>query len=217
MDVRMSSLALVALLLPTVCAAQVPARPLEPPRVEVVGDVALGRVFRFEDRAFGNHLNLGAGVSVQVWRRLYAGAGIDRTLGLTPAPVRCGTISLGPGQAPLPCVGTAREGPSAVTVMSVTALYYFTAGRVQPFVTGGVSILSSTEFASLALVQQDVVRYSEMTLRDTGAGLALGGGLRIAVTPALSVRTEMRLATGAAMSRSNLSRFRLSTGVGYGW
>ncbi len=217
MNGKVPFLALVAVLLPAVCPAQVPSQPVGMARADVVASVALGRVFRVEDRAFGNHVNLGAGVNVRLWRRLYAGVDVDRTLGLTPAPISCGAISAGPGQAALPCVGSAHEGPSKVTVASVIALYYLAAGRVQPFVTGGISILRSEEVRSLAVVEQDVVRHTEFAVRDTGAGLTVGGGFRVVVTPALSVRTEVRLANGTAMAASNLSQFRLSTGVGYGW
>jgi opacity protein-like surface antigen len=187
------------------------------PKVEVVGSVGLGHVFRFEDRGFGYHFSAGAGVEVTVWRGLRAGGEVNRTVGFDPDPAQCGGISPGPGQPPFPCTGSARVGVSAFTAASFTAAWYFGSNRVQPYVVGGLSVLRTKEYNATYQVHSDHVEIQENSSTATGTGLTLGAGLRACVTRRLSIRPEFRLSDGTALSPANLSQIRLSVGIGYGW
>src|SRR5512136_242835 len=62
------------------------------PRVEITASIAVGHPLRFEDRGYGNHPNIGLGVEIPIWRGLRAGAEINRSFGLTPDLVKCGSI-----------------------------------------------------------------------------------------------------------------------------
>ena len=168
-------------------------------KVEIVGSLALGHIFRFEDRGFGDGANLGIGVELPVRRRLRFNAELNHTFGLKPDQVQCGAIAYVPGE-PLPCVGSARTGVSAATAASFTAAYYFGRGRVQPYVLGGISILWTRSVSSTQIVYPDRVEMSERSSNDTGAGLTLGAGLRAAITRRLSIRPEIRLSDGTALS-----------------
>jgi opacity protein-like surface antigen len=186
------------------------------PKFEIIASVAMGHVFRYEDRGFGNHFNFGAGVEVPVWRNLRVGAEINRTFGLSPSMAKCGAILSGPGQ-PLPCVGTARQGVSSATAGSLTGAYFFGAGRIQPYLVGGLSILSATEYGATSIVHQDYVEFIEGKSHSTGIGPTLGAGLRISINRHFAVRPEIRFSDGTALSSLNLSQWRISAGAAYAW
>jgi opacity protein-like surface antigen len=187
------------------------------PKVEIMGSVGVGHVFRFLDRGFGTQFNAGVGLEVTIWRGLRAGAEINRMFGLDPSPAECGSISPGPGQPPFPCTGSARVGVGAATAASFTAAYHFGNGRTQPYVLGGMSILRTQEYTATYMVHTDHVEIRENSSTDTGVGMTFGAGLRTSVTRRLSIRPEFRYSDGTALSASNLSQFRFSVGIGYGW
>jgi len=187
------------------------------PKIEIFGSVAAGHVFRFEDRGFGTQLNAGIGVEAAIWRGLRAGAEINRMFGLEPGPAPCDGVYPAAGQPAFPCVGSARTGVGAATAASFTAAYAFGTERLQPYVLGGMSILRTQEFGATYIVRTDHVEIQENSVTDTGIGLTLGAGLRACVTRRLSIRPEFRLSDGAALSANNLSQYRFSVGIGYGW
>jgi opacity protein-like surface antigen len=187
-----------------------------PPKFEVIASVAIGHVFRFEDQGFGNHFNFGAGIEVPLWRNLRIGAEINRTFGLSPTMARCGAILSGP-EEPLPCVGTAQHGLGSATAGSLTAAYFFGAGRTQPYIVGGVSVLSATEFGVTSIVHPDYVEFVESKSHSMGIGPTLGAGLRVSINRHFSVRPEIRFSDGTALSSLNLSQWRLSVGAAYAW
>jgi hypothetical protein len=187
------------------------------PRVEIIGSVAVGHVFRFEDRGFGTHFNAGAGVEVAVWRGLRAGAEVNRTFGLDPQPAQCRGIYPAPGQPAFACTGSALVGVSDAMAASFTAAYYFGNRRMQPYVVGGVSVLRAREYTATYVVHTDGVEIRENSSSGTGVGMTFGAGLRATLTRRLSIRPEFRFYDGTALSAVNLSQFRLSVGVAYGW
>jgi len=187
------------------------------PRVEVFASAGVGHVFRFEDRGFGTRSNAGAGVEVTIWRGLRAGAEVNRTFGLSPRPVKCGGIYPAPGQPAYPCTGSAREGVGAATAASFTAAYFFGEHRVQPYVLGGISVLRVREFTATSILRGDHIELQENSSNGTGAGIALGTGLRISVTRRFTIRPEFRFSDGTAMSGINMSQTRLAVGLGYTW
>jgi opacity protein-like surface antigen len=213
----------VALFFPALAAAQVASQQnpelkwIARPKFEIVASIAMGHVFRFDDQGFGNHTNFGAGVEVPVWRKLRIGAEVNRTFGLSPSLAKCGGI-LDSQRQPLPCVGTARQGVSGeATAASLTASYFFGEGRIQPYLVGGLSILRASEYRSSSLVRQGFVEFREDKLSSTGIGPTLGVGLRASIGRHLSIRPEARFSDGTALSSLNLSQWRISVGVAYGW
>lgn len=223
MNTNMLIVSGIVLLFPLIAEAQnTPSQPAEPdwnarPRFEIIASAGLGHPFRFEDKGFGNHFNFGAGGEVSVWRGLRVGGEINRTFGLSPGPVSCGSILAGPGQEPLPCTGTARNGLSSLTGGSITAAYFFGKGRVQPYIIGGLSVLSATQHTSMAMVYRDHVVYSERESSSTGIGPTVGAGVRASINRHFSIRPEVRFSDGTSLSSLNLSQWRLSVGVAYGW
>ncbi len=213
----------IVLLFPLIAAAQnTPSPAAEPgwnskPKFEIIASAGLGHPFRFGDKGFGNHFNFGAGGEVSVWRGLRVGGEINKTFGLSPKQAECGAILAGPGQEPLPCTGTARSGLSSLTGGSITAACFFGEGRIQPYVVGGVSILRGTQHSYMAMVHSDHVEYREREWSSTGSGLTAGAGLRASINRNLSIRPEVRFSDGTLRSSLNLSQWRLSVGIAYGW
>ena len=187
------------------------------PKIEIVGSVAVGHVFRFLDRGFGTQLNAGIGAEVAIWRGLRAGAEINHMFGLEPGPVQCGSMYPAPGQPAFPCTGSARAGVGAATAASFTAAYHFGNGRIQPYVLGGMSMLRTQEYSATYMVHTDHVDILENSSTDTGIGMTFGAGLRASVSRRLSIRPEFRISDGTALSSANLSQYRLSVGIGYAW
>ncbi|MBP1624045.1 MAG: hypothetical protein H6Q07_2065 [Acidobacteria bacterium] len=212
----------VMLLLPAFAAAQASStEKQEPswnarPRFEITSSVSATRVFRVLGSNFGTHPNFGVGMEVAVWKKLRIGAEINHTFDISPSPARCGSILNSSGQ-PLPCIGTARTGVSSITAGSFTGAYYFGEGRIQPYLVGGLSLLSAKEYRSVSSVLPDAVELKEYELSSTGWGLTVGAGLRASVSRHISIRPEIRFSDGTALSRLNLSQSRMSVGVAYGW
>ncbi len=212
----------VALLFPSLAAAQETLSQNSDhvwtarPKFEVIAGVAMAHPFRFEDQGFGNHFNFGVGVEVSVWRGLRIGGEMNRTFGLSPSPVKCGAVLADSGQ-PLPCVGTARNGLSSATAGSVTAAYFFGEEKIQPYVLGGISILNGKEHTSVSIVHKDYVELMENAWSSTGIGPTLGAGLRASINKHLSIRPEVRFSDGTSLSSLNLSQWRISVSVAYGW
>ncbi len=212
----------VALLFPALAAAQSTSSETHNPRwntrpkFEITSGVAMTRVFRLMGRTFGTHPNIGLGMEVALWKKLRFGAEINHTLGLSPTPVQCGAI-VSDQDRPLRCIGSARKGVSTITAGSFTGSYFFGEGRVQPYLVGGLSILSATQYTPVISVNQDVVELSEYQTSDTGVGLTAGAGLRISLSRHISIRPEARFSDGSSHSRLNLSQCRISMSFGYAW
>ncbi len=178
---------------------------------EVFGTFGVGRLFRFDDKSFGNGPNLGAGVGL----RLRNGLGFEfewnRTLGLSLVPAPCGI-------AGLQCEINARQGVSSANVASANVFYYFSRSyRVQPYVTGGLGALWSKGKEVSILVQDSTAIAREEDWSDTGLAWNIGAGLRIEAGKGFWLRPEIRLLDATARSRANLSLFRASIGAGYDW
>ena len=221
MNGRMTLVVFISVLGPALAAGQSPA-PQEPtwishPKVEIIGSIAAGHLFRFDDRGYGTNLNAGVGVEVPVWRGLRAGAEVNTTFGLSPSAATCGGIYPAPGQPAYPCTGFARDGVSGATEASFTAGYFFGHRRLQPYVLGGVSLLRTEQNSVVYIVQTDHVEIKGLSSNTTGIGLTLGAGLRAAVTRRLSIRPEFRYSDGTGLSSANMSQIRLSLGLGYSW
>ncbi len=179
-------------------------------RFEVFGNLAGGYPFRFEDRGFGNKPSAGAGFGVYHDSGLGVQVEANRTFGLTPTPARCGI-------AGIPCEGQARQGLSGgVSIVSVDAVYRF-GDRLQPYLIGGIGGLWSENVSSVLHLYPDRAIFEEQKWKDSGLAFNAGGGLRIRLGRALSLRPEIRLYHATARSRANLSLLRSSVSIAYGW
>ena len=96
-------------------AQQTPAASTSP---EVFAKVALGRLFRIEDRSFGNEPSIGGSAGLRFGSRVGVEFEVNQVLGLTLEPAPCGVVIP-------PCVGTARSGARSARVASANLLYYF--------------------------------------------------------------------------------------------
>jgi hypothetical protein len=101
----------------------------------------------------------------------------------------------------------AREGISSLTLASGNILYYFSDKRIQPYVSAGIGgIWERGVFNSVT--SEGKYRYNDV------AGTA-GAGVRISITPRISVRPEFRL---YGTSRGALfTVHRGSVAVAYQW
>jgi opacity protein-like surface antigen len=175
---------------------------------EAIGSIGWGHLFRAEDRTFGDVPSVGGALAIRK-----GGLGVEfdvqTLLGLSLREVPCAVT--------VPCTGTAREGVSSSTIVSANVLYYFGDGRVQPFVAGGVGAMWSTSVVSLTQVQGNQAVLSDFEERDTGFAFNVGGGFRIALTPHLALRPEIRIYDSSIQSRANLSLVRVDVGVVAAW
>ena len=175
---------------------------------ELSGSAGLGHVFRWDDQSFGNRANVGGGVAVSHpsgWAIEIAG---DRTAGLEPPLVPCGIANV-------TCVGVGHDGPRSIAVASLTVHYRLRAGRVQPYVFGGLGMMWSRSVHSVTHVQGPIATISESESSDRGFGPDLGAGLRVAIGRGVSISPEVRWLEASWRSRQNLAVTRLQLRVTY--
>lgn len=196
----------VGLVLVGTVANPVAAQDLRP---AVFGAVAVANVYRTDDQSLGTELNVGAGLGIE-WKRLRLDAEMHRTVGLTPRAVVCSVGNV-------PCVGSAREGLLEATMLSGNISYFFGERRVRPNVTGSVGVLWTEGVNSLTIVGGTVATVSEFHESDTGLAIGVGFGVDVLLTPALSLRPELRTYSSVGMSRVNLGLHRGAIGVRYRW
>jgi opacity protein-like surface antigen len=177
---------------------------------EVFVAVANGHLFRVGDNPVGSGPNLGTGIGLRHRSGLGVDVEVNRTLGLSAKPAACGVVNI-------PCEGSAREGVTGVTIFSVNVRYEFTRARVRPYVTGGVGAIRSKGFSAALSISEQRAVFSEQQWQDTGFAGNFGGGVRIGLSRRLSLRPELRVYNGVALSRANLSMFRPSVVLAYSW
>ncbi len=209
-----SSVLLVALTVAAPRFVFAQAAPDSPWTPEVSVGVGHGHVFRFDDETFGDRPNLSVALALRHRTGLGIEFEVNDTLGLTPRPAPCGiTID----DAPAICVGEAHNGVHSATVASVTVQYQFGTRRLQPYVLAGLGVLHSTSVWSTATIEAGHVRLSELESRDTSIGPDVGFGIRLNVTPTLSVNPEVRWLDASLHSHLNLAVTRLTIRAGYSW
>jgi opacity protein-like surface antigen len=175
---------------------------------EITLSAGLGHVFRWDDQTFGDRVNAGGAVAIAHRSGWAFEWHADRTFGLEPRQAPCGLVNV-------TCVGSAHEGPTNMTVMSLNARRYFGGGRVQPFLTGGLGVMWSRSLHSVTRVQGSIATISEFATSDRGFGPDLGGGLRIRIARSWSAEAAVRWLDAPWLSRQNLAVTRLSAGVTY--
>src|SRR5262249_2131518 len=177
---------------------------------EIFGSIAWAHGFRFEDQSFGDRPNLGVGFGI-LDRSGWAGeVEYTNTFGLEPKVAPCAI-------AGVTCVGSAREGVKQATTLSVNASYRFGTARIQPYVIGGAGGFWSSTLTSITVVTGNQATVTERADRDAGIALNIGGGVRVPLTEALTLRAEFRFYDAGIRSRANLAMIRASIGLGYRW
>ena len=175
---------------------------------EVSLSAGLGHVFRWEDQAFGDRFNAGGAVAI-VHRSGWAFEWhADNTFGLDAPEAPCGLVNVR-------CVGTAHDGPTKATVMSLSVRRYFGDGRLQPYLTGGLGVMWSRSLHSITHVQGPIAIVSEFVSNDRGFGPDVGAGLRVRIARSWSVEAEVRWLDAPWLSRENLAVTRMLVGATY--
>jgi hypothetical protein len=177
---------------------------------EIAGNIAMGRLFRVEDRSFGNRPSVGGSVGLRLGSRLGIEFEMNEVLKLSLEPAVCGVVDL-------PCVGSARQGMRSARVASGNLLYYFGGPGIQLYVIGGAGALWSKEATTLVTATPTQAIIEELEYAETGFAWNVGTGVRIPIGSRLLLRPEIRLYNSTALSRSNLNLLRLSVGFGYHW
>src|SRR5262245_16532352 len=201
-----------AIILAVTFACAAPATAQTPARRDA-GElfVSLGwaHLFRPEDRTFGDRPDIGGGLRLPLTRRLGVELEVNRVVGLSADAAPCGLIA--------GCGGTARDGFLDATLATANIYVRFGRGRVEPFFVGGAGGLWTTSVSSVTTVRNGVGAMTEVAHSDLGLAIGGGAGLDIAVTPAFSVRPEVRIYDSSAMSRVNLGVIRASVAAGWRW
>ncbi|HEY7448735.1 MAG TPA: outer membrane beta-barrel protein [Vicinamibacterales bacterium] len=180
-------------------------------RVEVFGGIGWGHLFRVEDQTFGDRPNIAAGLGVELFPRVRVELEFSDTVGLTPDSTPCGAP---PG---ITCVGEGRDGFSRARMATGNVAYFFSNGRTQPYITGGIGTLWSKGVSSITFGGGNPWIITEQEFHERGLVWHVGTGVRLAVTRRIFIRPEFRIYDSTIQSRVNLNMLRGSVAVGYGW
>ena len=192
---------------------------------EVFGGIALGRLStncNVLRNSRGVALDVSAGFSggFGLRDRLGAGFGIEfsRVLNPTPGILDCDDFS----EYDQPCRGSGRHGLASYRLVSANLLHHFSTSRFQPYVAGGGGAVWSAGFRSSFFEQgrfagQTHASISERAWKHTLFVLNVGGGMRIFLSPAISLRPEIRLYDTPLPSERKLRLLRSSIILGYHW
>jgi len=177
---------------------------------EISAAVGLGHVFRFDDEAFGDRLDVSVAMAIAHRSGPVIELEVDRVFGLEPKPAPCGLVDN-------TCVGSGRYGPRKATVASLGIHYRFKGDRIQPFVFAGVGVLWTTSLHTTTYASTSPAVMVESESHDRGFGPDLGAGMRIVLSPHVAVSPEIRWLDASVLSRENLAMTRLGIRTTYSW
>ena len=191
---------------------------------EVFGGIGLGRLSRSGNRRIspGVTLDDSAIISAGFSLRHRSGFGLEiefsRMLDPSPRLLGCDAFS----EFNQPCLGSGRDGPDTYSLVSANALYHFATSRFQPYVASGLGVVWSAGFQSsyFALGKFAGLTHSSISESEwnhTGAVSNIGGGMRIFLSSAVSVRPEIRLCDVHLPAERRLRLPRSSMVFGYHW
>lgn len=195
------------------CAQPVSASEISP---EVFGTIGFGHLANC-CRVFGDGPLVGGGAGLW-WRRLGVEVDAQRMLGLSPRSLACAVQY---GQECLP----GEQGARSMALASVSALVTLAKTRVEPYVAGGVGVMWSTQtepdlerlFSGGPGRPPTAVNLQQRDVSDRGFAFNFGGGVRIPVTAAIAVRSEVRIYNAELLSAYNMGLVRVAAQVGYRW
>lgn len=180
-------------------------------RVEIVGNVGNGQL-HLGDSEWGNGVDIGFAAGVRPFEGALAGLGFEvQGSWLGDTTTRGAQVS----------------SDLSARLFVAGALYHFrNAARVQPYVLGGLAIVSADyrytcvdcvfdwDPALGAWVSRGAVVSEES---GTEPGFALGGGVKVAVMRRVLIRPEVLLADTSAGAGYNWSWWQLKVGIGVGF
>jgi len=181
-------------------------------RPEVFTSIAWGHLFRVEDQSFGHHPNIGASLNLRPWPRFGIEFELNKTLG-SPQPVPCPS----PGTVAVYCVGRGGDQVLAAAIASANVSYFFSTSGIQPYLSGSIGVLESEEAFIQGHITEAGIVLTEQDRVNRGLAENVGAGVLIPITRAVSLRPELRVYFSTLQSRSNLTYYRGSIGVGYQW
>lgn len=177
---------------------------------ELSAGVGLGHAFRFEDRSYGNRLNVSVGVAIAHRSGLAVELEGNRTQALDPPETPCGIVGV-------TCVGSGHDGPLGASSASATVHYRFGRGRLRPYVLAGLGAMWSAWLHSKTQIVGDRATITETASRDVSVGPDLGAGVRFQLSKAVSINPEFRWLEGSWGGRESLSVMRLTLRTAYAW
>ena len=183
---------------------------------EVFGSIAFGHLANC-CRTFGDTMNVGGSAGIR-WRRFVTEFEFNRILGLSPKSLPC---AIQYGQTCMP----GHQGAQSATTVSGNVLFLFPRPTVEPYISGGLGVMLSTQidpdldmqFSSVPNTPPIAVNLIERETHDLGFAINYGAGLRIPLTSSLTVRSELRLYDATLLSKYNMGLLRASMQVGYRW
>jgi hypothetical protein len=122
-----------------------------------------------------------------------------------------GHKSLGRTRGPA-APGRAQKGVEGEWMATARMLYYFSNSRIQPYAGGGVSFFESTVWGAQPIFSQFVPQTREALRTEHGAAGVVAGGVRIVLTPRLTVRPEI-----AVHSNRRWTAVRAGAALGIRW
>ena len=183
---------------------------------EAFGSIAFGHLANC-CRTFGDTVNVGGSAGIR-WRRLIAEFEFNRILGLSPTSLPC---AIQYGQRCMP----GHQGARSATTASGNVLFLFPRPTVEPYISGGLGLMLSTQvdpdldeqFSSVPNTPPLAVNVIDRETHDLGFAINYGAGLRIPLTSSLMIRPELRLYDATLLSAYNMGLLRASMQLGYRW
>jgi len=95
---------------------------------------------------------------------------------------------------------------------SAKTIYYFSRLRIQPFVSGGITVFDSTIAQPRVVIHGGDAFLNQMSAHVKHLAVSTGVGLRVPLARSVSLRPEI-----VHVASSNRSLTRASLGIGYAW
>ena len=163
---------------------------------EITGSFGWAALYHGNRRQFSG-LNASAGFGLRPFSGTFSGLGFEARFGYLNSNV---------------------DTSSDVVILSGSAVYHFSSSKVQPYVLGGLGVLRGQRTV-VVLIGSGPDFFEEERYQENWnkVGIEFGGGIKVALTPNLSLRPEFRLLDTTAGEGPNLGVPQLILGVSYHW
>ena len=156
------------------------------------------------------------------WAALYHGkhhefSGVNAAAGIGVRPFEGALSGLG-FEARFAHLNSNEETNSNILIFSGCAVYHFGRSKVQPYVLGGFGVLRGERTVIIKYGSGTEILYEERYQDALNKiGFEFGGGIKIALTPHLALRSEFRLLDTTPGEGYNLGVPQVNFGLGYHW